>query len=480
MKNTTNSRFVFFVLSLAATAALSTPAAEFSHTLTGVKPWTHEKFLDDPAEFHFAIVPDRTGGERKGHFGKAMKALNRLRPEFVICVGDLIDGRGVREPELRKQWTELHKFTESLKMPFFYVVGNHDIWTGWTGNTVERQESIDIWKELHGQATYYDFLYKNCHFLCFDTMEMHDTFPPREALSARQIEWALEEFAKYKDARWHFLFMHKPLDWTSDRWIEFEDKIAKYNFTVFCGDWHNHVTAVRNGKKYYMIGTAGGGWDKGVTNKDLRYGIVDTITWVTMTDEGPEVANIEFAGVHGDTIQTSETTLGWVETPLDRPSHRAEDPTKYRGEKNTALIPTEVMHGPGYDWHFRHAIILRQGLVYAEKLENPEVSGGLDTTAKRTRVMLLGDETASALKDMYKDSIVFDMGFKGDMIENVLWRVIEGELIGYDPDKVVLSVGGHNRGANTDAEIKAGLDKLAAEVRARLPKAEVIRDLSKF
>ena len=64
---------------------------------------------------------------------------------------------------------------------------------------------------------------------------------------------------------------------------------------------------------------------------------------------------------------------------------------------------------------------------------------------------------------------VADMGFRGDRIENVLWRVIEGELLGYEPDRVVLSVGRHNCGVNTDAEIKAGLDKLESYVRAAVP-----------
>jgi hypothetical protein len=442
-------------------------AADFQHELSGVKPWTSEQFLDDPQEFHFAVIPDRTGGERKGFFGKAMDSLNLLRPEFVMSVGDLVDGGGVPEPVLRAQWSELESFIARLQMPFFYVVGNHDIWTGFSGMTPARETAITLWKERHGENPYYSFMYNGCLFVCLNSMETANYFPPREALSESPLEWAAQQFEKHPEARWRFIFMHKPLDWTSDRWLKFERRILKYDYTVFCGDWHNHCKAVRNGKNYYMIGTAGGTFDRGVTRDDLRYGIMDSVTWVTMTKKGPVVANLALSGIYGDEIQRCATTQGWIEAPLDYPSHLAEDPAKYSNEKNTALIPAEVMEGPGYDWHFRHAVILRQGCCYA---------GGLNKFAPgKRRVALLGDETASAKAVEYeKDSMVIDLGFKGDRTQNVLWRIIQGELKGYDPHLVVISAGRHNRGLNTAAEIDAACARIVALVRERCPKAKIL------
>ena len=444
---------------------LCADAAQFSHDLKGVaKPWTGENFLDDPQEFHFAIVSDRTGGERKGFFGKAMDALNLLRPEFVMSVGDLIACGG--KPDARAQWEELERFLAKLEMPFFHVVGNHDIWTGFTGMSPERQRSIDLWKEFFGTNTYYSFIYKGCQFLCLDSMEVHDFYPPREPLPESQLEWAAGEIERSSGARWHFIFIHKPLDFMSDRWLRFERRIAKHDFTVFCGDWHNHCTAVRNGKKYFMIGTTGGGIDNGLTGDDLRYGAMDSITWVTLTQKGPVVSNLALSGIYGDTIQTCATTKGWIEAPLDYPSHLAEPPEKYAGEKNTAVIPAEVMDGPGYDWHFRLAVTLRQGRIFAASAEKFKPG--------RRRVVLLGDETASALsKEFGEDCQVFDMGFPGDRTQNVMWRVIQGTLAGYEPDRVVISVGKHNAGENTAEEISAAKAKLSALVAERVPKAEI-------
>lgn len=42
--------------------------------------------------FTFAIVSDRTGWHRPGVFESAMARLNWLSPDFVMSVGDLIEG----------------------------------------------------------------------------------------------------------------------------------------------------------------------------------------------------------------------------------------------------------------------------------------------------------------------------------------------------------------------------------------------------
>ena len=61
--------------------------------IPGVKPWTSENFRNDPDNFQFAIIGDRTGGANvQRTFELAMDQLNLLQPEFVINVGDIIEG----------------------------------------------------------------------------------------------------------------------------------------------------------------------------------------------------------------------------------------------------------------------------------------------------------------------------------------------------------------------------------------------------
>ena len=71
-------------------------AGEFSfdkERIAGAKPWTSEEFNDDPNDFQFMIVGDRTGGANiEGTFGLAMNQINLLQPGFVINVGDSIEG----------------------------------------------------------------------------------------------------------------------------------------------------------------------------------------------------------------------------------------------------------------------------------------------------------------------------------------------------------------------------------------------------
>src|SRR5262245_50019753 len=90
-------------------------------------PWTNLELKNDPTEFQFAIVSDRTGGHRAQVFSRAVARLNLLQPEFILCVGDLIEG-GRKKPEtIAAEWKEFDDYVNQLKMPFFYVPGNHDV-----------------------------------------------------------------------------------------------------------------------------------------------------------------------------------------------------------------------------------------------------------------------------------------------------------------------------------------------------------------
>src|SRR6516162_6552026 len=71
------------------------PAGIEDTTQTGTeqrKPWTSLDLDAASDDFHFAVVSDRTGAERKGVFPKAVAQLNLLQPRFVVSVGDLIEG----------------------------------------------------------------------------------------------------------------------------------------------------------------------------------------------------------------------------------------------------------------------------------------------------------------------------------------------------------------------------------------------------
>lgn len=76
--------------------------------LSGAKPWTSVEFTDDPAEFQFVVIGDRTGGANvEQTFALAVEQINLLQPEFVVNVGDMIEGYSDNKAELNAEWDEV-------------------------------------------------------------------------------------------------------------------------------------------------------------------------------------------------------------------------------------------------------------------------------------------------------------------------------------------------------------------------------------
>ncbi len=245
-----------------------------------VNPWTNLHFERDPNDFAFAVVADRAGGRRPGIFGQAVERLNLLRPEFVMCVGDLIDGASQEVAELDQQWDEFDGLVHRLNRPFFYTVGNHDI----KDVTMEA-----VWAKRLGRK-YYSFTYQDVLFLVLCSQD-----PPGRTIGDEQIEHFREVLAQNKDTRWTFVFLHHPL-WTYDQatgWKQIEELLADRPYTVFAGHTHTYEESIREGRKFYILGTTGGG--SGLRGPD--YGEFDHFLWVDMEKKGPEIGNILLDGI---------------------------------------------------------------------------------------------------------------------------------------------------------------------------------------
>ncbi len=247
----------------------------------GPNPWTNLEFLNEPDNFQFAIVADRTGGERPGIFENAVKKLNLLRPEFTICVGDLIEGYNEDQNEVNRQWDELGSLVGTLEMPLFYAVGNHD----YTNPAMAK-----TWEKRLGRS-YYSFVYRKCLFLCLNTQDGSST-----GVSEGQIEFFRKTLQANRNARWTFVFMHQPI-WRGQgepRWKRLESLLDDRPFTVFAGHIHRHTRFVEKGHVYYTVAAAGGAiTDDGICGRD-------GVTWVTMTDEGPVAVPLLLEGVLGN------------------------------------------------------------------------------------------------------------------------------------------------------------------------------------
>lgn len=257
----------------------------------GPKPWSSLDINRSEDQFQFAIVTDRTGGRRPGIFLKGIGKINLLQPEFVMTVGDLIDGYTEDVPELERQWEEFDGFIDSLEMPFFYTPGNHDI-----TNAV-----MDSLYRARFGPTYYHFVYKDVLFLCLNS---EDQFrgAGRGTISDPQYEYIKKTLAENQEVRWTMVFMHQPL-WLQDdpqRWPDVEKLLTDRQHTVFVGHVHHYVRYMRNNGRYYTLATTGGG----SRLRGPALGEFDHITWVTMTEEGPIMANLALDGIYSEDLVT--------------------------------------------------------------------------------------------------------------------------------------------------------------------------------
>jgi predicted phosphodiesterase len=296
---------------------------------SGANPWSNLEFPDASVDFQFAVISDNTGGAYPGVFDKAMDKLNLMQPEFVMSVGDLIEGYSNNREALIAEWEEIDASVDKLEMPFFYVVGNHDI-----GDPA----SVDVWAERLGR-TFYHFVYKDVLFLCMDTedppqavpdwlvegmaklsqleesdpdaakalqMEMlakvREAFATGEeyvaAFSDEQIDYFKQVIADNPDVKWTFVIVHRPVWQASPRDKRFADIEAALKgrpYTVFAGHAHTYEYQERNGMDYIRLSTTGGAW---VLDPPGNF---DHVAWVTMTDKGPIVANVTLDGIFDKT-----------------------------------------------------------------------------------------------------------------------------------------------------------------------------------
>jgi 3',5'-cyclic AMP phosphodiesterase CpdA len=301
------------------------------------KPYTHLNFKNDPDEFQFAIITDNAGGARPGVFAKAAEMANLLQPEFVVHAGDLIEGYSEDEEQLRAWWQEIDEYLEQLEMPFFFVPGNHDIFS---------DTAIKIWRERFGsERAYYHFVYKNVLFLMVDTEDPPKTvaalqrddpelykkiaanYPAMEELQKKEHQTAEdgkrllelaepvedwlgeinisdEQVAYFKevveanpDVRWTFVITHSPPHFTPTtgekdpgNFAKIEALLADRPYTVISAHTHTYHYDQRNGRDFITTATSG-------AMNVVRPGAMDHVVWITMTDQGPKIVNLLLNGM---------------------------------------------------------------------------------------------------------------------------------------------------------------------------------------
>ncbi|MDP8238340.1 MAG: metallophosphoesterase [Candidatus Hatepunaea meridiana] len=225
----------------------------------------------------FAVIGDRTGGHVPGVYGDIIGEIELMKPDFVLTVGDMIEGYSDDYDKVSAEWTEYKTLITPLTSSIYHTPGNHDIWD---------EKSLELFRQQIGD-NYYSFDYKGLHFIILDVSCINSS----AELPDEQITWLEEDLNKHKDAAYTFVFFHKPF-WIhtlgSSKSDEMHEIFKKHNVdAVFTGHYHTYFSGEYDGVIYTSIGSSGGG-SLPLPN-DLHY----HFAWVTVDQRGINIAIIK-------------------------------------------------------------------------------------------------------------------------------------------------------------------------------------------
>ena len=235
----------------------------------------------DAGIIRFAIISDRTGGHVPGVHGQIAEEIEYLKPDFVVSVGDMIEGYVDDSARIVSEWEEYDSIVSVFSMPYYRTPGNHDVWS---------DMSADIYR-ARGYEPFYDFTRNDVHFVVLD-MGRWDF---GNDLPRKQLDWLTDRLDQNSDARYTMVFMHKPT------WYETAAKgksdtlhaiFSEYKVdAVFTGHYHEYFSQEIEGIKYTSLGSSGGATHKRASAMEYHF------AWVTVDDDGIHVAPIRMGSV---------------------------------------------------------------------------------------------------------------------------------------------------------------------------------------
>jgi predicted phosphodiesterase len=245
----------------------------------------------DPALKHFVIIGDtqRTSSwefwrERNGRERKLIiEEIARREPAFVLHLGDLT-ARGSSVQQWR-EFDELHKQFLEKKIPYFPILGNHDLY----GNhVVALQHYFDRFPHLQ-EKRWYSFVWKGIAVISVDSN--FSSFTKEEKKS--QEKWYLSELQRLEEDRsiGHIIICcHEP-PFTNSRIVRpnskvktsFADPFLRYSKTHFFFSGHSHsYERFQIEGKFFIVSGGGGGPRHQVFTDPRRIRYMDSF-------QGPEL-----------------------------------------------------------------------------------------------------------------------------------------------------------------------------------------------
>lgn len=226
--------------------------------------------------FHFAILGDRTGEAQPGVYEEVWREIDASHPDFVISVGDTIEGGSDRTAAA--EWSALQPLLKQYAhCPLYFTPGNHDIWS---------EQSKRIYERETGRPVHYGFNYENAHFTILDNSG--------GGLPDSEIQFLAADLERNKSKDPKFVFCHEPF-WLIPVMLgtahtPFGDLLARYRVAnVVSGHAHRFGRFVQDGVTFLLVGSSGGhlrgqGFDSGwffhhvevnVKGSDVQFTVVE-------------------------------------------------------------------------------------------------------------------------------------------------------------------------------------------------------------
>lgn len=204
--------------------------------------------LSDPQFGMFGAIEKHDSFEKETVLmQKAVDAVNRLKPKYVLITGDLVNDRN-NEAQIK----EYKRFISLIdkEIPVYDIPGNHDVGNDALAADVER------YKEIFGSDRF-SFGYKNTYVIGINTNLI---WAGNTALEAEQSKWLKEELKKGRKYKYRIVAGHHPI------YIEEPDEEKRYeNFPLAKRSEYlnlfldNHVDMYLSGHLHYPAGDSSAG-----------------------------------------------------------------------------------------------------------------------------------------------------------------------------------------------------------------------------
>jgi predicted phosphodiesterase len=232
--------FLLFLIPFISSAASIREVSQNIETVRSIQP-----------PFQFALIGDSRDGEKV--YRQLIQRILERKPNLIIHQGDMI----TRPSE--KEWKGFFEISKTIDIPFFPVVGNHDVGDTFRGEEIYRKQF-----NLPDGKTYYCFRAGGCLFVILDSEK------GKGKIANEQWSW-LDDILSSSNEKRKLVFIHRPLflpmdsfktGRAMDKYPAERDRLHQL-FTktgvkaVFAGDDHRYDRTEKSDILYIITGGGG-------------------------------------------------------------------------------------------------------------------------------------------------------------------------------------------------------------------------------